>query len=71
MPDSHPFRMLIDKVVTIRIKNSPGIDHRMSYTSLMFFREFFMLTRFNIMCLWLTLASLISWQSDQSIGEVR
>jgi len=77
MPDSHPFRMLIDKVVTIRIKNSPGIDHWMSYTSLMFFhailsfREFFMLTRFDIMCLWLTLAYLISWQSDQSIGEVR
>jgi hypothetical protein len=77
MPDSRPFRVLIDKVVTIRIKNSPGIDHRMSYTGLMFFRailsfrEFFMLTRFDIMCLWLTLAYLISWQSGQTIGEVR
>jgi hypothetical protein len=77
MPDSRPLRMRIDRIVTIRIKNSPGIYRWMSYTCLMFFRailsfrEFFMLTRFDIMCLWLTLVYLLSWQSGQTIGEVR
>jgi hypothetical protein len=71
------FRLLIDKVVTIRDEIPPRIDHWMSYTGLMFFRaspsfrEFLMLTRFDIMCLWLTLAYVISGQSGQTIGEVR